>query len=299
MHMHWTFHPVATLGLLVICGLYACGVRAMSATPVGVKIRYAGGFVLGLLFLGTAVLSPLANLKNEYLFARSLQQVFAGILAPPLLWYGRTPEYVWSGVPLATRQWLHRGMQRLGPLPRLLTWITSPGLTWLVTLGVFGLWHDSTVVDRIMPISWLANAFLWLYFLVFVLFWWHALAATPRIHTPLPIWARLVYLIVGGEIANMVTGISLAFRAEPLFAYYALQPHANGLSALQDQMVSGGIIWVTGSFVYVFIAMALLGQVVFRNRPPPAVPSRDWQTATLDTIAPGLEQRLPKRESPD
>ncbi len=297
--MHWTFHPLATLGLILLGSLYIRGLRTVPEEPVAGKIRFVAAFVLGVLCLGTAVLSPLVTLKNEYLFARSLQQVFAGILAPPLLWYGRTLEFAWYGIPSAVRRGLQRGWQRTHPLPRLFVWATSPGLTWLITLGVFGLWHDSTVVDRIMPIPWLADAFLWLYFLMFGLFWWHALAAFPRLHPPLPIWTRLVYLIIGGEIANMVTGISLAFRAEPLFAYYAMQPHPTGLSALQDQMVSGGIIWVTGSFVYVFIAMTLLGQVIFRNRPQPAVPPRDWQTATVSTIAPGLEQRLRNGESPD
>lgn len=257
------------------------------------------GFGLGILCLGIALLSPLATLKNEYLFARSLQQVLVGILAPPLLWYGRTFERVWYGIPTTIRQCIAQLSQSFTLLPRVCIWATSPGLVWLGTLAVFGLWHDSSVVDWLMPIPWLADAFLGVYFLAFVLFWWHALAAAPRLHPALPIWARVVYLVVGGEIANMVTGISLAFRSEPLFSHYALQPHAHGLSALQDQMVSGGIIWVTGSFVYVFIAMVLLGQAIFRHRPPPEVPPRDWQTATLGTIAPGLERRLSNQKSLD
>ncbi len=290
--MDWTFQPLTTLGLIAFIWLYGRGSRSVLGRLPGSNFPYILSFVLGILCLGAAMLSPLAMLKHKFLFARSLQQVLTGILAPPLLWQGQAFVCAWQGMPIRVRRGIRHVSQSIPWVPRTFIWATSPGLIWLFTLGVFGLWHDSTIVDWVMPNIGLADAFLWFYFLAFVLFWWHAMAALPRLHSALPIWARIVYLIVGGEIANMVTGISLAFRAEPLFAYYAGQTHTNGLSPLQDQMISGGIIWVTGSFVYVFIAMTLLGQAIFRQRPAPPVPPRDWQTASLDTIAPGLEQRL-------
>ena len=50
------------------------------------------------------------------------------------------------------------------------------------------------------------------YWATFMMFWWHAMAAMPHLHRPLPVWLRFLYLIVGGEVANMITGVTLAFR---------------------------------------------------------------------------------------
>ena len=72
----------------------------------------------------------------------------------------------------------------------------------------------------------------------------------------------------------MVTGVTLAFRQTPAYSYYDGRLPVPGLTTMQDQMVSGGMIWFLGSIVYVGIAVALLGRV-FRNfespRPPPSV----------------------------
>ena len=63
-------------------------------------------------------------------------------------------------------------------------------------------------------------------------------------------------------------------------------------------MISGGFIWVTGSFIYIGVAVALLGQVLVRRRFEPQLPPRDWQKATLLTIAPGLEDRVAEQPAP-
>ena len=297
----WSFHPIATLALVLFATMYGIGYSALRKSEMDVDLgsRHIVSFAVGFLFLAVAALSPLTSLKSEYLFARSLQQVLVAILAPPLLWYGQFLPCLVTALPSGIQSTVHRVWRRSAALRSTLRFLTAPGVVWLATLGLFGLWHDSTIVDWIMPVAWASNAFLWVYCATFLLFWWHAMGLPPHLHTPLPMWIRFLYLIVGGEIANMITGVSLAFRAEPVFAYYANQTGSLGITALQDQMISGGIIWVTGSFVYVAFAVALMGQALFLHRKPPGVPPRDWQTATIWTIAPGLEPRVEPRRSLD
>lgn len=290
--MIWSFHPVTTLVLLGAVILYSAGYRKAHAVHCNLCWRHVTAFTLGMLCLALATLSPLAALKMQFLFARSLQQVLVSILAPPLLWYSHAPVCIGYGLPDTWRQKLRRTGQTAPVYLAIVKRITSPGIVWPGTLVIFALWHEHTIVNGLMSSVWLSNAGLWLYFSAFLLFWWHAMAAPPRLHPALPIWLRFLFLIVGGEIANMVAGVSLAFRSQPLFAHYASQTHDHALSALQDQMISGGIIWITGSFVYVLFAVSLLGQAVFTRALQPGVPARDWQTASLQTIAPGLEQRV-------
>lgn len=296
--MHWTVQPLAVLAL---CGgvlLYAAGQRPARLAGQTLKARHKAAGALGFLCLATAFLSPLAVLRHDFLFARSLQQILAGILAPPLLWYGQALAVAGHGLPASWRDSLRRLPFTRPRLIAGLQCISSPGATWPFALCVFVLWHDPALVERTMARTWTANFSLWLYCIAFLLFWWHAMDAPPRLHPSLPIGLRFLYLIAGGEIANLIVGVSLAFRAYPLYGYYADATGRAGLTALQDQMISGGLIWVTGSFVYVFVAVALLGQALFRRPWHPRVPPREWQSATWRTIAPGLEERLPETRTP-
>lgn len=297
-HLHnWTQHPIAAVLLLVLLAAYFAG-RARLAPQNRPARHLTAVFVLGFVCLWIAFASPLAELKFSYLYARTLQQALAGIVAPPLLLHGRLPDMLWH-LASANRQ---SGLQARWHGPSrwwaALRWATGPGPVWLLTVGLFALWHDSATVNWLMERPRWANASLTPYWVAFMMFWWHAMAASPHLHRPLPVWLRFLYLIVGGEVANMVTGVTLAFRQEATYSYYLSANSLERLTAVQDQMISGGIIWVTGSFIYIGVAVALLGQVLVRRRFEPYVPPRDWQTATMLTIAPGLEDRVGEQPVP-
>ena len=290
--MTWVFYPGTTFFLTACIVAYFVGFRKLQSLEQGLKGRQAGAFAMGAILLAIATISPLNSLRAEFLFARATQQVLVAILVPPLLWYGQTVSCV--AIPFAAR-WHRRKYRAATWLARLevgLKFLTGPGVVWTVTLCLFALWHDPYVLSWLNAVPWRANAGLWVYFSTYFLFWSHAMAVAPRWHKPLPVWIRFLYLIVGGEVSNMLVGVSLAFRPFVLYDFYAVG-NVNGFpNPLEDQMISGAIIWVSGSFVYIVIAVALLAQSLFRRPLPNKVPSMDWQRATRRTIAPGLEDRV-------
>ena len=290
--MNWTLYPGAIAFLTACVIAYIAGFKKLRSSEQRLGAREAGAFALGVILLAVATASPLTTLREDYLFARAIQQVLVAILAPPLLWYGRAVSCI--AVPL-TGFWSPPNHLRAAGTIKVITglrFLTGPGVVWAFTLCIFALWHDPTVLRWLHAAPWRAHAGLWIYFGTYFLFWGHAMAMAPRWHTPLPAWLRFLYLIVGGEVANMLLGVSLAFRSFVLYDFYTADPTRGFLTPLQDQMISGAIIWVSGSFVYIFIAMALLGQALFHRPLPHKVPSRDWQRATHRTIAPGLEDRV-------
>lgn len=289
--MSWTAQPVAAFTLILLAVAYSQGARTLRGQGRGPGPAQVIAFGLGATLVAAATLSPLVDLRHEYLFARSLQQVLVSIAAPPLLWYGGIGSCLGAALPRfsALQRWRQRPL--IVSILSLLRTVANPGVAWAAALSLFALWHDPFVLAWLNSVQWRANAGLWIYGGVYMIFWWHALAAEPRWHKPLPVWIRFLYLIVGGEAANMLTGVSLAFRSFPLYPYYAADP-APLLSPLRDQMISGAIIWVTGSFFYIFVAVAVVGQHLFRNARPRAVPPREWRKATRRTIAPGLEDRV-------
>jgi hypothetical protein len=99
-----------------------------------------------------------------------------------------------------------------------------------------------------------------------------------------------LYIILGGELPNMVTGVTLAFQESPTYAGYAAQTMRYGFTPLQDQMASGGMIWLFGSLSYVTTAILLLARFFNPSDEPPRLPVHI--DATERTIAPGLEHRV-------
>lgn len=289
----WSFHPVSSLILLALAGLYLRGWLGMRRA--GLPLASAGrlvSFGLGLLALAVAFLSPLVALRQELLLGRAGQQLLIGLLAPPLLWLACPVHVIARGLPFPLR-W--RGMRLLraeNPAGWLLRKATKPMAVWLLAFSVFLIWHEPQVANWLLARPILYGAGLWGLWMTYMLFWWHPLGTGPRLHPAMPAGVGFFYVILGGEVPNMATGVILAFRKTPAYAFYADQSVVPGLSVMQDQMISGGMIWFLGSVIYVTVAIALLSRV-FRNfqaQPPPPI---SWD-ATERTIAPGLEHRVLK-----
>jgi hypothetical protein len=69
-----------------------------------------------------------------------------------------------------------------------------------------------------------------------------------------------------------------------------MQSHLYGFSSMQDQMASGGMIWLFGSLSYVTAAIMVLARGFQPGDGPPRLPIH-WE-ASERSIAPGLEHRV-------
>jgi cytochrome c oxidase assembly factor CtaG len=67
---------------------------------------------------------------------------------------------------------------------------------------------------------------------------------------------RVAY-VVGGMVVGWILAITLVLVPHPLYGHYAaLAQRPGGISALTDQQVAGGVMWVLGSVSYT-IAMLI------------------------------------------
>lgn len=288
---NWKVDPGSALALSFLGLIYAWAWRRLRRR--GARLATGGRLILfaaGLSALAVAFLSPLAALQQEYLLARSLQQVLVGLLAPPLLWLGCPFHTIALGLPAPGRRLLVKGLKKRTLAGRLVRGATHPLAAWMFAFSLFLLWHEPAIADWLLarPDAYVLG--LWCVWLAYMLFWWHPLGTGPRLRRPMAPGVGFFYIVVGGEAPNMVTGVTLAFRRTPAYSYYADRLGGPGLTEMQDQMISGGIIWFLGSIVYVGFAFALLGRV-FRNFRPPIPPPISWD-ASERTIAPGLEHRV-------
>lgn len=249
----------------------------------------------GILVLGMALIWPLPTWSNYLLTMRSLQKASICMIAAPLLWVGCPLHVTAWGTRGSLRTLLVTVQNSTTRLHRLVKTITQPIFTWFFFVGAFLLWHDPQAARFLLGDTWLHYVAPWLLLLASLLFWWPIVDTGPRLHRALPAWLLIVSLL-GVEIANMVTGVTIAFTAEPVYAYYpalrAQFPHITlPLSPLHDQMAGGAIIWVFGSLVYIAGIIATLYKLFRREEINAPKPIANWDDHAK-FIAPGLEHRV-------
>lgn len=171
--------------------------------------------------------------------------------------------------------------------------LTRPVLIWLATFASLLIWADPLFVQWSVTDDLRYLLSLWSFWFVYMLFWMHVVKTGPRLHPAVPPGMGFFYVLIGGEIPNMVTGATIAFRESLLYPIYAGGSPTIALSPLLDQSISGCLLWVFGTAIYISICLAILSQV-FRNEDTPPPMPLDWE-ASERSIAPGLEHRVSPR----
>ncbi len=286
----WAWKPVTYLVLAALGVLYVRGWRRLRR--IDRELATVGrllAFGLGTAALLMATTSPIFGLRAEFLSARAAQQVLLGMIAPPLLWLSCPFHVLARGLPTRWRRGLTHHLLRPTSTRRVVTFLTQPLLTWLYMMTAFLTWHDPGFAAWTLRNGWTYSLVMWLFFGAYFLFWWHLIGTAPRLHPAMSVWVAFAYLVLGAEIPNMLAGVSIAFTPSPIYRHFGSME--SGLLGLNDQIASGGIIWVTGSIVYISSAILIVNRLFRREElPPPRLPIDRF--ATDRSIAPGLERRV-------
>jgi putative membrane protein len=118
-------------------------------------------------------------------------------------------------------------------------------------------WHDPALYNAALRHGWVHDLEHLTFFATAMLLWWRITGAGPKLHQPIPLLGR-VALAVAGVPPNMILGIFLAFSTTPLYSFYETMPRITSLSVLEDQTLSGLIMWIPGSMMYILAALIML-----------------------------------------
>lgn len=297
--LSWSWSPIAVVALTLLSLLYWRGWRRLRtvAPSIATSLRLSA-FIGAILLLIAAFLSPLDGLSAYFLSARALQKVLLCMIVPPLLWLSCPFHCMAWGLPTAWRRRVTGALLRPSATRRVVQLLTQPGYLWLFFVAAFLLWHEPRVVSWSLHSRWAHYFSMGVLLFASLLYWWRIADTGPRLHAPLSAWGGFLYLI-GVELPNMFAGVSIAFSRTSLYTHYeavrvefpqlyALLPN---FGMIEDQMLSGGMIWITGSIVYIFSITMLLNQMFKRESGvPPLLHFSD--EADERTIAPGLEYRV-------
>lgn len=249
----WNFNPSVILGILALASLYAYGVGPLRARfrlgePVP-RVRVVT-FFLGLGVLAFALLSPLDELGDEYLFsAHMVQHMVLVMFVPPLLLLG-TPG--WLIRPMLARTGLlalARGLNNALPAARGLT---LPIAVFTLFNLDFWAWHAPVLYDLTLRNEYVHIVEHLTFLACATLNWLPILSPLPADLPRLPRMAQVLYLFLSCQ-PMVALGALLTFAAQPLYTPYVAAPRIFGFSALVDQQVGGLIMWIPGNVVYIIM----------------------------------------------
>jgi cytochrome c oxidase assembly factor CtaG len=264
----WEARWEVLIPLLLFGTIYVAGwlrLRRQSRTQrVASKWRLAI-YLTGLGSLALALLSPIDWLGGQLLTMHMIQHKLLVMLAAPLIWLGNPyPVALW-GLPhpvrravtlaLAGDTWFRRGLAA----------ISQPAIAWLIFTFLYLGWHDPSLYDLALRLEWVHNLEHLTFFLGAMLFWWPVINGAPRLHKSLPYWVRILYVLAFVP-ANAIAGFAIANSSEVIYTYYNSAPRLYGMSALEDQMLGGAIMWVWSSEMMIDVALIMLGVISYQEK---------------------------------
>jgi cytochrome c oxidase assembly factor CtaG len=258
----WSIEPplayVACAGLLYWLG------GARSRHPAPDRLRSAC-FIAGLVTIVLALDSPIDGYADQLFWVHMLQHVLLLTVAPPLILLGRPWPRMWRALPLGTRTTVGRAIAR-GRLAAPLRALARPLPAWLLFNLTVILWHVPAAYDATLRSSAVHQIEHAMFFFCGLLFWARVIdpgPLRPRLGWP----ARMAY-VIGAMIVGWGLAIALVLAPDPLYAPYAALAHRpGGISALTDQQLAAGVMWVPGSIAY---AVAVLVAFYRWLEPEPA-----------------------------
>ena len=275
----WTPEPAVVLPLLAAALVWLALVRridrAHPATPV--PRRRTVAFLLGLGAIAVALLSGIEAYDTTLFSIHMVQHLLLTLVAAPLLVLAApVTTLLRAATPNVRRRILLPILHS-----RVLRVVGFPVVAGVVFAAVMWGTHFSGVFDAALEDPLLHDLEHALFLGAGLLFWWPAVGLDPspwRMSHPVRAMYVFVQMPQGTFLAVTIQGSSA-----PLYEHYATVARSWGPTALQDQQIAGGIMWLGGDLIFVgAIAAILAGWMLHEQRQQAAADRRvDVQRAAI------------------
>jgi putative membrane protein len=218
----------------------------------GDELLRSTAFYAGLLSIVIALDGPLDDLADKLFLAHMTQHLLLLMVAPPLIVAAAPWLRLWRPLPLGFRRTVAKSVARgrwAAPLRALARLLSRPVGAWIAFIGVLIAWHVPALYDLTLTNEAVHDLEHATFLVAGVLFWLQVIDSRP-VRTHLGYGARAVFL-TGALLVSWVLALVLAFASSPLYDAYARLAHRpGGLSALADQQLAAGMMWVPGSIPF-------------------------------------------------
>jgi putative membrane protein len=210
--------------------------------------RQALAFFASLLVIVIALCSPIDHYADELFWVHMLQHILLLSVAPPLLLLGRPWPRMWRALPLEPRTKLARSVA-LSRWAAPVRALARPIPAWIAFTVTFLGWHIPAAYDATLTSGAVHALEHAMFFFTGLLFWARVIDPGPL--RPRLVWPARVAYAAAAMVVGWLLAIALVIAPHPLYGYYsALQSRPGGISALTDQQIAAGVMWVPGSLAY-------------------------------------------------
>jgi len=269
---------------LVVCsvaaGLYALGGRGRR------RVWRELSFYAGVASVFVVLEPPFDNWADTSFALHMTQHVVLLTVSAPLLVLGRPWPRLWIAFPLRARRAVARGLAGSAGFRTVGRTACRPAVAFALMTAALLVWHLPALYDAAVGNEGI-HILEHVCFLGTALLYWGVLLEAP------PVRGRIDHLHRAGWFfaalfPGWILAIVLAYASSPIYDSYASLPRrVGGLSALADQQLAAGVMWVPGSLVY-FVA----GVVAFyrwlgpAQKPPEPQPEELAWTSSPRTGSP-------------
>jgi cytochrome c oxidase assembly factor CtaG len=269
--LDWTGGP-ALAWVLFAAALYCLGGRHGARPRASVTSRWrAASFVAGLATIVIALDTSIDDLADRLLWVHMVQHVLLLMVAPPLLALGRPWNRMWHGFPLVLRRPVARTVTqspRWATVRRAARLLRDPVPSWILFNVTLVVWHLPGAYDLTLRSSAVHSVEHAMFFGTGLLFWTRVIDSPPW-RSRLSDLARAAYLGLA-MVVGWVLAIVLALSTAPLYASYAAEAsRPGGISALGDQQLAAGVMWVPGSIPFTIAILFIAYRWLQPKRPRP------------------------------
>jgi putative membrane protein len=260
----WDFRPDVTLLLLLSGSLYLTGwlrLRHRGRRQLATGRRLAS-YLAGLAVLAITLMSAIDILGSFLFLMHMIQHILLLAIVPILLWLGEPfPITLWA-LPRTWQKPIGRLLfSRHASFRHFLRRLSAPGLIVLIFLIFVWGWHDPNAYNAALRTPWLHDIQHITFFLPAMLGWWKAIGAAPHLYGRTSVLGRAGQLLATA-IANMIPGVAIAMSQTPIYTYYLDVPRLWGITVMNDQIISGAIMWIPGTMMYIIAILAIIGRKI-------------------------------------
>jgi putative membrane protein len=254
----WTLDPwtLAVLGIAALAYRRGLGELWRSAgAGRGIRGWEALAYLLGVLSLLVALVSPLDGLGAALFSAHMLQHVLLMLVAAPLMVMGRPGIALLWALPPRPRARVATLVRSSGVRAAWRT-VRHPVGAWLIHGAAVWVWHAPLLYMAAVR-SPLLHALQHLaFFGTAALFWWTAseLARARRRRFGLGVLYVFTTAVHGAALGALLTFSSVLW-----YPVYRGRSELWGLQPIEDQQIGGLLMWVPSGVLYLGAALLLLG----------------------------------------
>ena len=250
----WSGDPMIWLPAIAALLLWWIAVRRVNrahpANPVprARSWSWATGVVIILIALDSGI-----GTYDDILFSiHMLQHILLALVAPPFLLYaGPITLLLRAASSEARHRWILPVLRS-----RVVRFLSFPVVAWLLFAAVMWGVHFSPLFDAALENAWVHRFEHALFLFAALLFWWPVIGSDP---SPWRMSPGVKLLYVGLQMPqNSFLGLAIYMSGEPLYQHYATLVRAWGPTALEDQRLAGGLMWIGGSLISLTIVLLLV-----------------------------------------